>query len=338
MIRRPPRSTLFPYTTLFRSPAHPGADHARGGNLPHVRRRQRPGRSPGGGPWRQGHRHRRPGHGQHERRHARCRQVRPRQERARGRQHARAQRPRHAQLRLRGRRQDLVRGRRRHGRRSARAQGADPADAGAAVRRDGAEGPAGGIRSIVRPTGRRNPAAQALALRGISGGAPRWHTGSLICQPGRTMQDDDLEYVGFWARTGAALIDTVILLVLMLPALISIYGWEYLESEKLLHGPADFVISWVLPAIAVVIFWIKKQATPGKMLIAARIVDAQTGADMSTRQAIIRYLAYFVSIIPLCLGLIWVAFDPRKQGWHDKIAGTVVVRPKHRGVQPVKFR
>ena len=68
------------------------------------------------------------------------------------------------------------------------------------------------------------------------------------------MQDDDLEYVGFWARTGAALIDTVILLVLMLPALISIYGWEYLESEKLLHGPADFVISWVLPAIAVVIF------------------------------------------------------------------------------------
>ncbi len=36
------------------------------------------------------------------------------------------------------------------------------------------------------------------------------------------MQDDDLEYVGFWARTGAALIDTVILLVLMLPALISI--------------------------------------------------------------------------------------------------------------------
>ena len=152
------------------------------------------------------------------------------------------------------------------------------------------------------------------------------------------MQDNDLEYVGFWARTGAALIDTVILLVLMLPALISIYGWEYLESETLLHGPADFVISWVLPAIAVVIFWIKKQATPGKMIIAARIADAQTGADMSTRQAVIRYLAYFVSIIPLCLGLIWVAFDPRKQGWHDKIAGTVVVRPKHRGVQPVKFR
>ena len=50
-----------------------------------------------------------------------------------------------------------------------------------------------------------------------------------------------------------------------------------------------------------------------------------------------RYLGYYVSIIPLFLGLIAVAFDPRKQGWHDKLAGTVVVRPRNRGPQPVKF-
>ncbi|MDR0225160.1 MAG: RDD family protein [Burkholderiaceae bacterium] len=151
------------------------------------------------------------------------------------------------------------------------------------------------------------------------------------------MQDDDLEYVGFWARTGATLIDTLILLVLMLPALLSIYGWEYLESDKWIHGSADFLISWVLPAMAVVAFWLWKQATPGKMAIAARIVDARTGQPMDTRQALLRYAGYFVSAIPLGLGLIWVAFDPRKQGWHDKIAGTVVVRPRHRGVQPVRF-
>ena len=41
-----------------------------------------------------------------------------------------------------------------------------------------------------------------------------------------------------------------------------------------------------------------------------------------------RYLAYFVSTIPLALGLIWVAFDKRKQEWHDKLAGTVVIRTK----------
>ena len=46
------------------------------------------------------------------------------------------------------------------------------------------------------------------------------------------------------------------------------------------------------------------------------------------RQLVIRYLGYYVSTIPLGLGLIWVAFDARKQGWHDKMAGTVVVRSR----------
>jgi uncharacterized RDD family membrane protein YckC len=74
------------------------------------------------------------------------------------------------------------------------------------------------------------------------------------------------------------------------------------------------------------------------MAISARIVDARTGAPASTRQLVIRYLGYYVSTIPLGLGLLWVAFDPRKQGWHDKMAGTVVVRPSHRGPVPVKFQ
>ncbi|RYY81863.1 MAG: RDD family protein, partial [Comamonadaceae bacterium] len=48
-------------------------------------------------------------------------------------------------------------------------------------------------------------------------------------------------------------------------------------------------------------------------------------------------LAYFVSAIPLCIGFLWVAWDPRKQGWHDKLAGTVVVRARKRGPRPVQF-
>ncbi len=47
---------------------------------------------------------------------------------------------------------------------------------------------------------------------------------------------------------------------------------------------------------------------------------------LSNGQAIGRYLAYYVSSIPLGLGLLWVAFDRRKQGWHDKLAGTFVIR------------
>jgi len=151
------------------------------------------------------------------------------------------------------------------------------------------------------------------------------------------MQQEDLEYVGFWPRVGAALIDTILLCVILYPLLTWIYGGEYWLDARLVKGPVDFLLSWVLPAIAVVLFWTYRQATPGKMAISAKVVDARTGGTPSTRQLVIRYLGYYVSTLPLCLGLIWVAFDPRKQGWHDKLAGTVVVRPSHRGVAPVRF-
>jgi uncharacterized RDD family membrane protein YckC len=151
------------------------------------------------------------------------------------------------------------------------------------------------------------------------------------------MDVGELEYVGFWPRVGASLIDTLLVVAITAPLVTSIYGREYWMSEKLLHGPADFLITWVLPAVAVILFWMYRQATPGKMAISARVVDAATGGQPGTRQLVIRYLGYYVSTIPLLLGLIWVAFDPRKQGWHDKLAGTVVVRPRQRGPAAVSF-
>jgi len=151
------------------------------------------------------------------------------------------------------------------------------------------------------------------------------------------MEQQDLEYVGFWPRVGAALIDTVLLVAILYPLLTWIYGGEYWLDERLVQGPVDFLLSWVFPAIAVVLFWAYRQATPGKMAISARIVDARTGRTPGTWQWVIRYLGYYVSSLPLCLGLLWVAFDPRKQGWHDKLAGTVVVRPARRGPAQVRF-
>ena len=151
------------------------------------------------------------------------------------------------------------------------------------------------------------------------------------------MDNEELEYVGFWARVGASIIDTLLVMVICAPLLLWIYGADYWLSDEFIKGPADVLINWILPAVAIVLFWIYRQATPGKMVISARIVDARTGGKPTTGQLIGRYLGYYVSTIPLFLGLIWVAFDPRKQGWHDKLAGTVVVRSRVRGPQPVKF-
>lgn len=153
--------------------------------------------------------------------------------------------------------------------------------------------------------------------------------------------------MGFWARVAASLVDTVLVCMLVWPLLTMIYGSEYwadywsplraaldgsldVNATTASRGPADVVISWLLPAVAVVMFWIARQATPGKMLIRAKIVDAESGAALTRGQAIGRYLGYYVSIFGFGLGFLWVAWDARKQGWHDKLAGTVVVRERRR--------
>lgn len=133
-------------------------------------------------------------------------------------------------------------------------------------------------------------------------------------------------YAGFWIRVGASIIDSILILVIIIPLLMAVYGTEYLESEAMFHGFWDVFFNYVAPAVAIIVFWYYKSATPGKMALRLTIVDADTGSKPTLGQCVGRYLGYFVSTIPLCLGLIWVAFDKKKQGWHDKLAGTVVIR------------
>ena len=147
----------------------------------------------------------------------------------------------------------------------------------------------------------------------------------------------DLQYVGFWPRVGASLIDTGLVLILIVPLMLGAVGPSYWTDTRMIKGVAGFVIEWLLPALAVMAFWIALGATPGKMAISARIVDAATGRPASRGQLVTRYVGYFVSTFPLFIGLLWVAWDGKKQGWHDKLAGTVVVRPAFRGPEPVRF-
>ena len=143
------------------------------------------------------------------------------------------------------------------------------------------------------------------------------------------------EYAGFWIRVGASLIDTILLMIIIFPVVTAIYGKAYWSDESLVQGFWDVMFSYLLPAVVVIVFWVYKSATPGKLMTSLTIVDAKTGGKPSTGQFIGRYLAYYLSAIPLCLGFIWIAFDKRKQGWHDKLAGTVVIRD-HRS-EPVSF-
>jgi uncharacterized RDD family membrane protein YckC len=133
-------------------------------------------------------------------------------------------------------------------------------------------------------------------------------------------------YAGFWVRLKAVLIDSVLILLIIGPILTVLYGNAYWDRDApFIHGSWDVILNYVLPAGAVILFWLYKSATPGKLFMHLTIIDAKTGQKPTKWRFIGRYAAYYVSILPLGAGLIWVAFDPKKQGWHDKLANTLVI-------------
>ncbi len=169
------------------------------------------------------------------------------------------------------------------------------------------------------------------------------------------MQESKLEYAGFWIRFAASLVDTVLLMIVTIPLtmwLVGEYSWQSQQWQSLginsnswsfagnindLSTGWYILLKWVLPCLASILFWLYRSATPGKMLFLLKILDIRTCQPLSVRACIVRYIGYYISAIPLCLGFIWVAFNPRKQGWHDLLAHSVVVRPANRGVEAVHF-
>jgi uncharacterized RDD family membrane protein YckC len=133
-----------------------------------------------------------------------------------------------------------------------------------------------------------------------------------------------VHYAGFWARCFATILDTILQCIVIAPLLLYFFGMEALMDANTSMGNTDLYLSIGL-MVVVVLFWKYKSATPGKMMMGLKVVDAQTFGPVPTGRLVLRYLAYYVSLLPLMLGFIWVAFDRRKRGFHDMIAKTVVV-------------
>ncbi len=74
------------------------------------------------------------------------------------------------------------------------------------------------------------------------------------------------------------------------------------------------------------ILWSRLGASFGQLLLGVQVRNERDGTKISFARGCLRYVGYLVSIWVLYIGLIWVAFDARKQGWHDKIAGTLAIR------------
>src|SRR6476646_8290055 len=76
-------------------------------------------------------------------------------------------------------------------------------------------------------------------------------------------------------------------------------------------------------------FWAWRGTTLGGIIVGLRVVRVQ-GTDLRFADALVRGLTAVFSIAALGIGCFWMLYDPEKQMWHDKIAGTLVVKvPRH---------
>jgi uncharacterized RDD family membrane protein YckC len=140
---------------------------------------------------------------------------------------------------------------------------------------------------------------------------------------------DDYDYGGFWLRFLAAIIDNILIGIVVGLISMAIVGAIFgfgMTSDGYTGIIVNYAITIGLTLTATVMFWKYKQGTPGKLMFSMRIVDAETLGPISWGQCFGRYFSYFVSALPLLLGYMWAGWDPRKQAWHDKLAGTVVIR------------
>ncbi|AUM14949.1 hypothetical protein Kalk_13385 [Ketobacter alkanivorans] len=141
-------------------------------------------------------------------------------------------------------------------------------------------------------------------------------------------QQIEHQYMGFWMRVLASILDNIwlgVIIAIVMLVLTMVFPMDSESTEYFLTGGS---VNVLLPLVLVIALWIRYASTPGKMAFKAKIVDADTFEPVSNGRLILRYFGYFVSILPLFLGFLWICWDERKQGFHDKIAGTVVVIEK----------
>ncbi len=142
------------------------------------------------------------------------------------------------------------------------------------------------------------------------------------------------EYMGFWIRVAASLIDGAVLYFANILLTSLFMGSLFLNPDSISDNP-DSLISRMLPmySIMIAINWLyyalmessANQGTLGKMAVGIKVCDMQ-GERISFGQATGRYFAKILSSLILLIGYIMVAFTEKKQGLHDMIAGTLVVR------------
>ncbi len=124
-------------------------------------------------------------------------------------------------------------------------------------------------------------------------------------------QMSTLPRAGFWPRLGATLLDVILIAIVL----------NVIQTRHL--HLTDYFLAWA--GLYHVAMWGLKGTTVGGIVFGLKVVRLDD-RPMDWSIAIVRGLSSYISLFVIGLGFAWVAFDPERQSWHDKIAGTTIVR------------
>lgn len=145
-------------------------------------------------------------------------------------------------------------------------------------------------------------------------------------------------YAGFISRFVAYVIDLVVISLALfiitwtVNTTIDLLNLDSVAAAVAINNIAIYTMTGLAAFLFVagyfVLFWTLAGQTPGKILMGVR-VDALDRQHLSRRvtlgRAVLRFVGYILSAIPFFAGFLWILIDDRRQGWHDKIAGTCVI-------------
>jgi uncharacterized RDD family membrane protein YckC len=147
---------------------------------------------------------------------------------------------------------------------------------------------------------------------------------------GNTPAERRVTVIGIGRRSLAAILDTVFIFFMsmivstmagVVGLVLGMYSPEAVEISNRFVVATGLLVSILYYVIA----WSKGGGqTIGNFTFLIRVVNMD-GSQLGLWKAVVRYIGYLVSGLVLSLGFLWVAFDGRRQGWHDKIARTYVI-------------
>jgi peptide/nickel transport system permease protein len=151
----------------------------------------------------------------------------------------------------------------------------------------------------------------------------------VLVSPAQTQQAStgNMELASIWGRTGSLVVDLLLLNLIKgagtYIVLFLIISIPFVRTPW--FNPISSITTYFLWAAYFILFWSRSGQTPGMKLFNIRVLR-EDGSRLSVGRATLRLAGFAVGGAVVFLGLIWAFFNPRKQGWHDQLAGTLVVK------------